>query len=106
MEDVGKRGTADKLQKKVTIPPQYRAIYKTGTLLEGDEAEGREGETLMFIIGKWENDSFVRGETLAGFLYMEKSKAKNERGMRKFDFADPILNRLIDYLESVKKTPR
>lgn len=104
MELVGEIGTAKELRKTVKIPPQYRVIYKTGTILEGNE--GRESETLMFIIGRWENSGFVKGETVAGFLYMEKSKARDEREMKKFDFADQILNRLIAYLELVKRTPR
>ncbi len=111
MQLVGEIGTAKALRKTVKVPAQYRAIYKTGTILEGDESEGRESEALMFIIGRWENGSFLKGETLAGFLYMEKSKAKNPSGgsvadgnMKKFDFAAPVLNKLITYLTSVKRT--
>ncbi len=60
MQEAGEEeGTADVLSSLVRLPAQYKAIYKTGTILEGDKA--RESETLMFIIGRWQNNAFVRG---------------------------------------------
>jgi hypothetical protein len=112
LELVGQTGTAHFFTSsdatRLKIPAQYRAIFKTGTMVEGNE--GRESETLMFVIGRWANGSFARGETLAGFLYMEKSKVKNplnqkvaDGDMKKFAFAAPLLNKLIDYLESGRR---
>lgn len=113
MELVGQTGTARYLAFtrapfRVTAP--YRALFKTGTIVEGNE--GRESEALMFVIGRWDNGGFVRGETISGFLYMEKSKVKNPPGqqvadgdMKKFAFAAPLLSRLVDYLRSTRATP-
>jgi hypothetical protein len=107
MELVGQRGTADAFMTnsaRVPIPLGYRAIYKTGTIVEGNE--GRESEALMFVIGRWENNGFVRGETLAGFLYMEKSKDRDPNAadgrMKKFEFGAPLLNKVVEYVESVR----
>lgn len=105
MQEVGEEGTAEALQASVRIPPQYKAIYKTGTLLEGND--DRESEALMFVVGRWaDGTGFVRGETLAGFLYMERSKVKDrslpDGNMKKFRFAAPILNRLIEHLVSTR----
>lgn len=102
MKDVGEEdgATAASLQRLVKLPPHYRAIYKTGTILEG--AGGRESEALMFVIGRWGAGGFVRGDTLSGFLYMESSKEPNRNHpdgkMKKFNFASPILNELVRYL--------
>lgn len=105
LERVGQEGTARSLTTRgtlVRIPPGYRAIYKTGTIVEGDE--GRESEALMFVIGRWENQSFVRNETIAGFVYMEKSKEKrpdkHDGNMKKFEFSAPLLNAVVRYLEA------
>lgn len=109
MQDVGEEGTAESLSTLVNLRPGYRAIYKTGTIVEGDD--GRESESLMFVIGRWEEGSgFVNGETLAGFLYMEKSKIKNPPGrvipdgdMKKFRFAAPFMNQLMTHLASARE---
>lgn len=111
MRLVGEQGTADDMRSLVRQSPLYRVIYKTGTIVEGNE--GRESETLMFVVGRWENGGFVAGETLAGYLYMEKSKVKNPPGggvvpdgnMKKFTFAAPIINRLISHLQATRRTP-
>jgi hypothetical protein len=75
-------------------------IYKTGTIVEGNE--GRESEALMFVIGRWENGNFVRNETVAGFIYMEKSKNKDPNGpdgnMKKFELAAMLLNETVRHL--------
>jgi hypothetical protein len=102
MKEVGEAdgATAAVLQNLVRLPPQYLAIYKTGTILEG--ASGRESEALMFVIGRWGPTGFVRGQTLSGFLYMESSKDSDPKQpdgkMKKFNFASPILNELVKYL--------
>jgi hypothetical protein len=102
MQSVGEVGTADDLRRLVRLPAQYRAIYKTGTIVEG--LKGRESEALMFVVGRWENGGFVAGRSLAGFLYMERSKATDRRlhdgGMKKFDFAAPIIGALLKHLEA------
>ncbi len=55
MELVGRVGTAKALttnaSSRVKLPANYRMIYKTGTIVEGNE--GRESEALMFVIGRW-----------------------------------------------------
>lgn len=109
MQDVGEEGTGEALSTLVRSQPQYRAIYKTGTIVEGEE--GRESESLMFVVGRWEEGSgFVGGETLAGFLYMEKSKVKNppnkvvpDGDMKKFRFAAPFINHLITHLATARE---
>ncbi len=105
----GRRGYRRILGSLVRLQPQYRAIYKTGTIVEGEE--GRESESLMFVIGRWDEGSgFVNGETLPGFLYMEKSKVKNAPGrtiadgnMKKFKFAEPFMNQLMTHLASMRE---
>jgi hypothetical protein len=111
MEMVRQVGTADvfaNTNPPLRIPAEYKALFKTGTIVEGNE--GRESEALMFVIGRWVNGAFIPGETLAGFLYMERSKVKNPVGkrvadgdMKKFAFAAPLLNYIIDYME-MKRT--
>lgn len=100
MQQVGEVGTAKELNGIVKLPPMFRAIYKTGTLVEG--SGNRESEALIFVIGRWENQGFVKGESVAGFLYMEKSKIKDKSltdgGMKKFRFAKPVLERVVKYL--------
>jgi len=104
MEQVGRIGTAKVLTttaaSRVNLPANYRMIYKTGTIVEGNE--GRESEALMFVIGRWENGNFVQNETVAGFLYMEKSKNKEQNGpdgnMKKFELASMLLNETVQYL--------
>ena len=109
MELVGQSGTAKYLntvQPAFHVPPGYKAIFKTGTIVEGNE--GRESECLMFVLGRWENNSFVVGETFSGFLYMEKSKEKDPKmadgNMKKFAFAAPLLNDLFEYLITTRRT--
>lgn len=102
MEQVGMVGTGSALsgRSRVNLPANYRVIYKTGTIVEGNE--GRESEALMFVIGRWENGTFVRGETVAGFLYMEKSKHKDpgarDGDMKKFELAAKLINATIRHL--------
>jgi hypothetical protein len=106
MQLVGEEGTAKVMKGMVKLPAQYRAIYKTGTISEG--VGGRESEALMFVVGKWNRQSFVEGESVAGFLYMEKSKTHDESaidgGMKKFRLAAPIINAIIQYLAEMEKT--
>ena len=71
-------------------------VCKTGTVEETED--GFESETLLFIIGQWQNDHFVPGQTLACFLYMQDSKVLTGK-MKKFDFAKPIIETLIKYLK-------
>jgi len=100
MQFVGEEGTGQSLSGRIALPPQYKAIYKTGTILEGNG--NRESETLIFVIGRWENEGFVKGESVAGTLYMERSKNKNrlaaDGDMKKFDLAAPLLNEILKYL--------
>jgi hypothetical protein len=102
MEFVGEEGTGQSLSGRIDLPPQYKAIYKTGTILEGNG--NRESEALMFVIGRWENDGFVKSESLAGFLYMERSKNKNRQAadgdMKKFELAAPLLNAIVKHLRN------
>jgi hypothetical protein len=109
MEQVARVGTAKALTtnaaSRVHLPANYRMIYKTGTIVEGNE--GRESEALMFVIGRWENGSFVRNETLAGFLYMEKSKNKDQNApdgnMKKFGLAAILLNETVQHLTRIRR---
>lgn len=90
------------------LPAGYMGLFKTGTLQEGKDLNGneRESECLLFVIGRTEGGSFVPGMTLAGFIYMQDSKIKENRGdMRKFGFAPGALNIIVRYLESHRTTP-
>lgn len=81
---MGIGGTAAELARLVPIPAGYRAIYKTGTILEGIEDENRESETLLFVAGNGKGSGFVPGRTIAGYLYMEKSKDKKIDNILRF----------------------
>lgn len=94
MKRVGEIGTARWLRVRVDSP--YRAIYKTGTMQES--RIDIESEILLFVLGKWENNNFVPGQTIAGFLYMQECKAF-EGPSKKFDFARPIITELLKYLQ-------
>jgi hypothetical protein len=98
MELVGKIGTADIL--KDLVEPPLKVLYKTGTIIK-TEKNGRESETLLFVIGQWNDNSFVKGKTLAGFLYMEESKERKEP-QKKFQLARPIIKALANYLNKQK----
>jgi hypothetical protein len=101
MRQAGEVGTASRLRGVITAP--YVALYKTGTVEEVDN--GRESETLLFIIGQSNNGQFLPGKTLACFFYMQESKGRNEP-MKKFDFAKPILRALQSYLERQNGKPQ
>ncbi|MBI4547255.1 MAG: hypothetical protein HY707_04690 [Ignavibacteriae bacterium] len=96
MRLVGVRGTADSLRNLVQSP--FVAIYKTGTIEERER--GPESEWLLFVVGRLQNDSFVPGETVAGFFYMQESKDRYGP-MKKFELARPIITRVVDYLKRV-----
>lgn len=105
LERVGTEGTAAELRSLAGVQAGYKAIYKTGTILEGKDEENRESETLLFVVGRWENNGFVPGRTIAGYLYMEKSKHKKQpnskstdTNMKKFDFAAPFIRAVVRYL--------
>ncbi len=95
LEKVGISGTAEKLKTLVSSP--YKIICKTGTLNE--KSNNRESEMLLFVIGRWDKDKFVKGKTLACYLYMQDSKDKNEN-MKKFDFAKPIIKEILNYIKN------
>ncbi len=96
LTEVGLSGTASELRG--IISPPYRVLYKTGTVQE--RINGRDSETLAFVIGKWEKDHFLPHKTLAGFLYMQEAKSDHDP-MKKFDFAKPLLAILLKYLNTV-----
>lgn len=78
------------------VQPGYTAIFKTGTL---EQAKGRdETETLMFVVGKMRNGSFIPGATVAGFLHLE-SAHKAKAPWRRVPFARPLVNEICRYLE-------
>jgi hypothetical protein len=97
MKQAAEVGTASRLRGSAPAP--YVLLCKTGTINEREN--GRESETLLFVIGQWGKNGFVSGKTLACFFYMQDSKEINGQ-MRKFDFALPIIDELIRYL---KKAP-
>jgi hypothetical protein len=97
------RNNLPKGWKPFQLDREYRGIFKTGTLQEGVDADNqpRESEALLFVIGRMKNGKFVRGDTLAGFIYMQDAKRKLIRGdMRKFGFAPGILNLVLAHLRS------
>lgn len=101
MEKVGEEGTAKRLQGLVKKP--YKIIYKTGTIEEADP--DLESEMLFFLIGKFDDvkKEFVPGLSLSCFFYMEESKLE-KKDMKKFNFAEPIIKKLLEYLqEKIKK---
>ena len=96
LQEVPRSGTlkelkalADDLEKQ-----GLRLICKTGTI---NEREGipMESEMLLFALGRWDNlrEQFVEGKTLAGFLYLENVRSKND-SQAKGEFAKPIFNAL------------
>jgi hypothetical protein len=52
----------------------------------------------MFIVGVQRNGEFVRGATVAGYLYMQDASSKDRGDMRKFDFARPVLREVGRYV--------
>jgi hypothetical protein len=88
----------------------YLAVYKTGTIDEGD-VESKESEALLFILGLWRAGKFVPGQTVAGFVYMQDSKNKKspgqgcpkglDCGFKKFEFAGPIVSDVATYLREL-----
>ncbi len=116
LHEVGSSGTAQDLHAQ--IPEEcssikqsdcYLAIYKTGTIEEGD-VSARESEALLFVLGLWRAGRFVPGHTVAGFIYMQDSKNKKfpqgcPRGldckMKKFEFARPIVSDVANYLRGL-----
>ncbi|MCC2671954.1 MAG: hypothetical protein K0Q72_4425, partial [Armatimonadetes bacterium] len=71
-------------------------MFKTGTINEAKP--DRDSETLMFIVGVQRNGEFVRGATVAGYLYMQDASSKDRGDMRKFDFARPVLREVGRYV--------
>lgn len=99
MEEVGKSGTA-KILNGIVEPP-LKVIYKTGTIIKYQN-KGLESETLLFVIGEWRDGQYVKGKTLSGFLYMEKSKERKSP-QKKFQLARPIIKALVEYLKEKNK---
>lgn len=97
LEQVGITGTARELSDLVEFP--FKVIYKTGTIIKS-EKNGRESETILFVIGRWEGDEF-KGKTLVGFLYMEDSKNRKDP-QKKFQLARPVIKALTQYLDCYK----
>jgi hypothetical protein len=98
LERTGQVGTARFIG--ITAPPNFKILYKTGTIDEGNK--GRESENLLFVVGQWDAalNRFVPGKTLACFLYMKESKRDSRNDdMKKFAFARPIIKRLLEYLQ-------
>jgi hypothetical protein len=88
--------------KPFELDHEYGGLFKTGTLQEGVDSDGsdRESEALLFVVGRMQNGKFVRGATLAGFIYMQDSKRKVHGGMKKFGFAPGILNLILAQLRT------
>jgi hypothetical protein len=99
LEEVGKSGTAKILDG--LVEPPLKVIYKTGTIIKYQN-KGLESETLLFVIGEWRDGQFVKGKTLAGFLYMEESKERKSP-QKKFQLARPIIKALVEYLKEKNK---
>jgi len=89
LEQVHETGTAKSLEVNFK---GYRAVMKTGTL-----GEKIDSESLMFTIGKFENGSFVRGQTVTGYFFMRDTNTGGH--MLKFSLADKLLPIVVDYLQ-------
>ena len=60
---------------------------------------------VSFVIGQWKGDRFVKGSTLAGFIYMEESKER-KAPQKKFQLARPIIMAVAEYLkEKIRRKP-
>jgi hypothetical protein len=102
---VGLTGTADDLQDMVMKAERqgYRILLKTGTLQElepppGSLRQSYENELLLFVVGKWEQDHFVPGLTLAGVLHLQDSKPVSRHEWIRTEVARPILRHLLEDL--------
>lgn len=105
LRSVATTGTARDLRGTVTSAEQdgYRILVKTGTLEELPPPAGRqhyENETLLFVIGKWNDGSFVQGLTLSGVLHLQDSKPADRREWVRAEVAQPILSDLLAYLKA------
>jgi hypothetical protein len=95
-------------QQRLTgvVSRPYYAVYKTGTIGQETDFRGRiiryDDETLLFVVGKRRADgSFVPGQTVAGYLYMEQGNDDRYGTMRKFQFArDFVLPAIVEYLRA------
>jgi hypothetical protein len=86
-------GAVATLRNSVLGP--YQLMYKSGTL--NDDAQW-ESEYMGFVLGPYDGRQFEAGRTLAGFLWLERSKRITDP-MRKFSFAAGVVRELTTYLE-------
>lgn len=109
LAQVGREGTAKELRDLVERAESqgYRILLKTGTLEELAPRAGQryESELLMFVIGRWRNDDFTPGETLAGVLYLEDSKPVEVREWTRAGVARSLIETLLRYLEARSNFP-
>jgi hypothetical protein len=103
LSDVPRKGTAKELLPfvKEAGDAGYRLMVKTGTLEERPGARKRyESELLLFVLGKWSGKRFVPGQTVAGVLHLQDSKAVSDHEWVRTDVARPILDILLQTLRA------
>lgn len=104
MMKTGTEGTARVIRAKLgDLPEGYRVLFKTGTLPEVVTVGKNDprSELLMFTVGKWENEAFLPGKTVSGYLYMQNSRMPDEPYKRNI-LAPILLRTIVDYLAETR----
>ncbi len=93
-------GTARSLRHMITSRGYY-GIFKSGTVDSTNVAGDWQDETLLFVIGKFRDNKFVPGESIVGYLWLDRSRrAKTEDEYLKYRFARQYaLPVVLEYLD-------
>lgn len=101
LSEISTLSGADRLYAKAASAG-FRLVMKTGTIDDGVQGpSSRESEMLMFTLGEFGSEGFVKGRTISGYISIRASKSESGE-MVKSELVSRILPLLFDHLKQTK----